>query len=63
MMGLANSGQLYVFLFRIEDGHVLRRELDFNVEGQQDMDVVSGEKLHDGCFKKGRCTLLIKLDC
>ena len=35
LFAMANSVRLYGHLLRREDGHVLRRALDFEVEGQQ----------------------------
>ena len=62
-LAVANSVHWYGHVLRREDGHVLRRALNFEVEGRK-----GGQKGHGrsrlrkkGWFEKGRCTLLIRL--
>ena len=65
---IENSVRRYGNVLRREDGHVLRRALDFEVEGQRrkwrpertwKKQVVVECK---GCFKQGRCYLSIKVE-
>ena len=68
-LAMANSVCWYSHMLRREDGHVLRRVLDFEVEGQRKK---GGQRGHGenrfrkkcvGWCEKGRCTLPIKVEC
>ena len=61
-LAMANSVcRWYVHVLRREDGHALRRTLDFEVEGRRK----GSRRRHggkcEGWFEKGRCTLPIKV--
>ena len=46
-------------MLRREDDHVLRRALDFEVEGQNKKGRL---KKNEGWFEKGRCSLPIRVE-
>ena len=56
-LAMANSVCWYCHLLRREDGHVLRRAFDFEVEVQR-----TKEKMYVGWFEKERCTLSINVE-
>ena len=62
-LAMANSVHWYGHVLRREDGHVLRRALDFEVEGQRKkgrlMRTWQEQIEEEGLFEKGRCTLPI----
>ena len=64
---MANSVRWYCHVLRREDSHVLRIALDFEVDGQweaeEDMVKTGGGRKCEDWFEKGRCTLLIKVEC
>ena len=56
-------------MLKRDGGHVLRKELDFEVDGQRKKGRLRGHgrsrlrKKVEGWFEHGRCALPIKLDC
>ena len=64
---MASSVRWYGNVFR-EDGHVLRRVLDFRLkvkemETEVDMKKSGCGRKCEGWFENGRCTLPIKVEC
>ena len=65
----ANSVCWYGHVLQREDGHVLRRALDFELEGQRKKEAkkntkeAGSKRKHECWFEQGRCTLLMKVDC
>ena len=59
----------YGYVLWMEDGHILRRALEFEVEGQWKKGDQRGHgksrlrKKYKGWFEHGRFVLLIKVDC
>ena len=60
-LAMANSVRWYGHVLRREDGRVLRRALDFQVECQRKKGM--SKRLRRGRLEKGRCTLPIKVEC
>ena len=67
---MANSVYWYGHVLRREDVNILRRALDFKAEGQRKKEnskrtkkKQAEEKSMKACLSKGRCTLLIKMEC
>ena len=60
-LSMANSHRWHCHVLRREDGHVLRRALDFEVKGQRKKGRLS--RTYEGWLEKGACTLPIKVEC
>ena len=62
---MANSARWHGDVQRREGGHVLRRALDFEVEreAKDDMEEAGCGGKCGGWFRKGRCSLLIIVEC
>ena len=62
-LAMENSVHWYVHMLR-ENCHVLKRALDFKVEGQEKKAWLKRTwKKSEGWLEQGRNTLLIKMDC
>ena len=59
-LAMANSVCWYGHVLRREDGHILRRALDFEVEGEREH---GKSRLCEGWFEKERCALPFKVEC
>ena len=64
LLAMVSSARWYGHVSRREDGHVLRRGLDIEVEGQKKKGRPKRtwkkqveEEMCEGWFEKGRCTL------
>ena len=53
----------------VEDGHVLSRTLDFEVEGQiekiceKDMEEAGGVRIHESCLDQEKLATFVKVEC
>ena len=69
-LDMANRVHWFDHVLRRGDGHVLRRALDLEPEGQrkkeeakEDVEKAGQGRKNKGWFEKGRCTLPFKVEC
>ena len=68
-LAMANSVRWYGHVLRREDGLILRRALNFEIEGEWNKGRPKKtwkkqvEEETENWFENGRCTLLIKMEC
>ena len=68
-LAMADSVRWYGHVLRREGGHILRRALDYEVEGKgireakEDVEKANLVRKYEGWFEKERCTLPFKVEC